>query len=188
MKPKAWKDAMHNEAEAVSDPEWARETQQAAQLFAWREHLPGFLVALACAAAFSGLFTLIGILASRVSMHVDTNAVGTFIRTYTPLYFSGVVALWLLIGFGAGRARIAPLAIALAFLMLPLLDTVWAALISAPAAVEFDGPWGVSPPITLDLTATQFNLWMLLESALTAALTYTGALLGQRSSRRARTA
>jgi hypothetical protein len=168
----------------VSDAQWARETQQAARLFGWRGRLPGFLVALACAAALSGIFTLIGVLASRVSMHVDTNAVGTFIRTYTPLYLAGVAALCILIGLGLGRARIVPLAIALAFLMLPLLDTIWAAGISAPAMVQLDTDGGFSQSLTIDLAAISWSYWMLLEAGLTAALTYAGALLGQRLVRR----
>lgn len=175
---------MHNEADAVNDDNWAQDTKQAARLVGWREHVPGFLVALACALACSGLFTLIGVLASRVSMHVDTNAVGTFIRTYTPLYLAGVAALCILIGFSLGRARIVPLAIALAFLMLPLLDTIWAIGIAAPATVEFDTDWGFSQPFTIDLAATSWSYWMLLESALAAALTYAGALIGQRLVRR----
>ena len=160
MKPKEWKDAMHHEAEAVSDPEWASDTEQAAKWFGWRENLPGFLVALGCALAVAVIsFLLWEPLLAAVS------------KNYTSTYFTIQISFLIVVGACLGRLNLSPLGIGLGFGFLPLADgilTLLAALYTLSNHPDFQTD-------ILDNIVSARSSWILPMTLLSAALTYTGA-------------
>lgn len=179
MKAEEWQKGMENEAASVEDVEWAEDTRQTAQVLRRRSQLSGLLLALSCAVMFSTLLLILNILGSRVGMHVDQNAVGTFIREHTLPYLASLLALVFLLGLGLGRACVTPWLAALAFLLLPVLSVILGTLVYVPSTVEFDSSLGVMAPVTIDLATVFWNVWMVPEAVLAAAFAFLGARLGQ---------
>jgi hypothetical protein len=118
MKPKDWKDAMHNEAEAVSDDNWAQDTKQAARLFGWREHMPGFLVALGCALMLSITFNLIYSFFDGKGVLTPSPANQVFV------YYTFLTIFLIFIGAFLGRWNLSPIGIGAAFAFMPIIDPV----------------------------------------------------------------
>jgi hypothetical protein len=173
VNPKDWKDAMHNEAEAVSDDNWAQDTKQAAWRFGWWEHMLGFLVAFGCALAVA-----------VISFLLWEPLLAAFAKNSTSTYFTAQISFLIVVGACLGRLKLSPLGIGLGFGFLPLADGILTLLTALYTLSEH-------PDFQTDILnniVSARSSWILPMTLLSAALTYAGALLGQRSSRRARTA
>ncbi|MFB9992604.1 hypothetical protein ACFFLM_11560 [Deinococcus oregonensis] len=180
MNQKDWKDAMHNEAEAVNDVQWAQETEQAAQLFGWRVQWSGFLVALGSTGVMSGLVLVLGVLRTRVATGMDQNLIGSLIDTYNAGYVAICLTLLFAVAFLLGRNHVTPSISALALAMFPWLGYGLSTLITLPGHTIYG-----TPQSTYDLATMSLSSSMLFESAFIAGLASAGAVLGQRSTRRA---
>ncbi|ANE43404.1 hypothetical protein [Deinococcus puniceus] len=183
MKPKDWKDAMHNEAEAVSDTGWAHETNQAARLFGWRDHVPGFLVALVCSLTLSMTSNLF------YSTPTGEDWLETSLAFRVPIYLIFASILLISTGIFLGRLKFSPRAVGSGFILLPLIDSginIIASFITLSSSQGFrTNLFDFAASVQI---SSGMQFWIALMMVGCAALTYAGAVLGQRSSRRARTA
>lgn len=144
MKPDEWQRAMDHEAASVEDQGWARETRWISRRLSSRHLLVSFLLSLLA----------LQVLALAAIGYAAGGASG-FLEPVGGLPY-GLVTSVLALGtaYLLGRARTAPLAVAAAFALFPVLTWLSSALITVPLAPGSDAvpTWallGPSEPLAL---------------------------------------
>lgn len=144
MRPEEWRRGMENEAASVEDAGWAKEARGAARRLSFRHFLVSFLLSLLA----------LEVLALAVTGYATGGAFG-FLEPVGGFPYGLVTSVAALgISYLLGRARMAPVAVAAASALFPVLTWLSSALITVPLAPGADAvpTWalfGPSEPLAL---------------------------------------